>query len=672
VITIPGYTIKDTRVDSKNHIIVRMDYHDALVNSMKKLAAIEDFLRTRAYVVIMETKKRAVIDNELKPALAQALSKAEVTFQGKTLKIREDIGIITDVPAEIFNQIKQKLLNEQFTKEYPEYPKLKSRVSAENIRGTMESVLKDIMLKQGVVENLLTASGNILIPLGLYKGSRLDVAESQYAKVIMDKIEDTGKNVSIQELVKFFEGKPYGIHEELVYLILAVLLRNGDIMFSSKRGNTYSASDSNALFQNGLKAYDELSYVKKEEELNVSQVQMLFNALSEDISLLHAKKDRPEAYRRYIEKIEQIEKNIKDISADFERLKESVDIGIPTEQLNEQIAKLRDIDFSRLKIKSIVEFKKLDYSTEKIRLYREGYESIKRLKGFFDDYFEFIKDGVSYMKNAVELTQAEYFKKADAEKLSQIYNGAKEIIQTTKKLLKEDERRPLKGKVEEFKKKYKEIYYHTHNSIVGNQVDWQALYDIEHSETVAKMSLLKDIKCINPAKYTGTLLRVKTVEDTKCTEFKVDELDTNTSCPHCQFPAGDFEVNINSEIPKLGNEFEMILQSWEHQIIDEMRSNQDNVSNLDHDEKRLIQDILSKGYIPKELGEETITAINNLLEGLEVKEVDLVELQKILTEDADVLKVDEFREKIERYIEGILESGDTGNIRLRIKGLREK
>ena len=90
VITILGYTIKGTKIDPKNHIIVSLNYDDAFVNSMKRLAAIDDFIRTRTHFLTMQSKRRMVIDGELKPLFAKALSEAEITFQGKTLNVQDD------------------------------------------------------------------------------------------------------------------------------------------------------------------------------------------------------------------------------------------------------------------------------------------------------------------------------------------------------------------------------------------------------------------------------------------------------------------------------------------------------------------------------------------------------------------------------------------------------
>ena len=66
----------------------------------------------------------------------------------------------------------------------------------------------------------------------------------------------------------------------------------------------------------------------------------------------------------------------------FERLKQSIPIGIPVEALNDQIEEIRKVDFSKLKIKSIVEFKKLDYTPDRIKKIKEGYNNIQKLKDY--------------------------------------------------------------------------------------------------------------------------------------------------------------------------------------------------------------------------------------------------------------------------------------------------
>jgi len=125
-------------------------------------------------------------------------------------------------------------------------------------------------------------------------------------------------------------------------------------------------------------------------------------------------------------------------------------------------------------------------------------------------------------------------------------------------------------------------------------------------------------------------------------------------------------------ITRLSTEFENILHSWEAQVFEELKHNKAKLENLDHNEKRTIQAILSAGFLPSDLNEEMVAAINTLLEDLEIKEIDLKELHKKLTKDSDVLKVDEFKEKIDEYIEEILKAENKNNVRLKVKKLKEE
>ena len=182
---------------------------------------------------------------------------------------------------------------------------------------------------------------------------------------VLDKLED-GKNISMQELMSEFSKKPFGLQNELTQLILAVLLRNGDIILSSRRGNLYSASDFTHYSVQGSKRLKTFHTLKKRKTSMFRRYKCLFDAIDEDKSLLQTQRDRPEAYRKYIEKVERIQKDTKEIGEDFERLKQSIDIGIPAEDINGKIQEIEKVDFSKLRIKSIVEFKKLDYSPERI------------------------------------------------------------------------------------------------------------------------------------------------------------------------------------------------------------------------------------------------------------------------------------------------------------------
>lgn len=661
--TIKGYGSYNIHENHPKHVIIKPKYDDNLSWSIKRLAAVEALLKTHTYPDVMKNKKRNIIDEELKKLFKNAFLNSIINYKDKEYSL-DELGIFSDINAEIFEQIKENLLGEDLTQKYPEYPRFKSKISAENIKGTVEGVIRDISQKEGVVRDLLSQSTNLLIPLGLYKNGMLDVNESPYASRILNKIDDSSKNVAIEEIIEEFEKKPFGLHKEIVYLVIAVLLRNGDLMLSSKHGKSYSSAEFGDLFKSGLKAFNEIKYIRKEEGPG-AETQLLFDALDLDRSLLQIRKNWPAAYRNYMDRIEAIERDIRNIIADFEDIKVAVHIGLPLSEIEAKIQSIKDIRFEDLKINNINAFNKLDYSKDRLNDIKNAYELTAKVKSLFNDCNEFILPGMKYMKNAMEWIDNDYFKETDKNELKSIYEDSQEIIENIRKLLKEDERKPLKGKIEIFKEKYKQIYYHTHKEMVGEGVDWQSLNDLENSSVYHKLNTLKDVNSINATQFREIQLQIKNMKDIRCADFKVDELETSYHC-HCMFPMVHHHPNLDQKIENLWEDANKIEKSWETQILDNIIENQDNISQLGEEETLLINKILSDHKISNDINYETVLAINSLLEDIEIEDIDLNDLYSLLTTEKDTLKVDEFMKKVEAFVENKIKSHDASKVRVRI------
>ena len=644
-----------------NQITIKPSYSDDLVWSMKRLAAAEEFIRTRRHLQEMQSQKRQIIDEELKPGFKKAINNSKVVYHGNHYSL-EEIGVNTDINAEIFSQIKSNLLGEDL-QIYPEYPRFKSKISYENINGTFDSVLRDISTRDGVVKDLQNQSTNILIPLGLYRDGMLDSTKSSYAKIILEEAEGN-INYPIEDLVDNLKIKPYGLQKEIVYLIIAVLLRNGDIMLSSKTGKTYTSSEFSSLFsKSGLSAFDELKYIKK-EGIVPPEAKILFDNLDLNRGLLQIQKDYPVAYRSYMDRIEKIESDLGKIRNDFNRIQDS-DIGLPLEDIKNEIENIESVNFPSLKINNIYELNKLDYSTERLDEIKTGYELVGKLKNLFKDIFDFILDGMQYMKNVDSWIDSEFFRENDKEELIKIYDDSKAIISNTRKLLKEDERKPIKGKIDLFKEKYKQIYYQTHKEFVGEGVEWSLLDELEQSTPYQKLKVLKDVNIVNPYSFQSLQLKIKDLKDVSCLDFRVDELDTSYHCTHCMFPQGNYDPNINRTIENMDKKVKELLKSWEQQIIEEIKDNLGKLDQLDPEERVLIDDILSNNLIPDNVNFATVMAINDLIEDIPIENVDLDDLFHRLTSGKDSLKPDEFIEIIRSYVNEKTE-GQNDNVRFRV------
>lgn len=663
LISIRGYGPYSIDEHDLNHIIIKPEYSDEFIWSVKRLAAVNEFLKTKTHVNVMRSKKNTIIDNEVKKYFKQAILNATIQYKTNTFSL-EELGISTDITLEIFSQIKEKLLGEDLVNLYPEYPKFKSdaKLSIKNIEGTLDSVLKEISLKT-ILSDFDLKSRRILTPLELYKDDSIDVTNSRYASIILNKVESTFKNIAISDIVETFEAKPYGMQKELTYLLIAILLRNGNIMISNKNGKSYSSSDFSQLFKNGLKVFDELKYIKQEEGPN-AEAQKLFDILELDKNTLTNKKEYPQALKSYIEKIDAIELKITHINNQFTNIAQNNSINLPIDEIKQKIDFINKTSFEDMEVSSINDFNKLNYSKENLDNIKESYELISVLDSFLIDYDKFIYTGISYMTNALNWIDNEFFKQNDKNDLNNIYQESLDIINNPRKLLKSDERRPIEGKIQLFKSKYKNIYYTAHEHYVGKNVNWELLDEIRNSPNYQKLDMLSKILFINSSKFNEIKKDILNITSLRCNSFSADELDTNYHCS-CMFPQGlgDYS-DIGHKINEINEDFSKLFVSWENEIITTVIDNKSKLDQLDSSEQDIIDKILISHKLPETIDFSVVSSINNLLEDVEIKELNLNELYNVLTSERDTLKANEILDKVEDYIKNIVSDTDNARIKL--------
>lgn len=663
LINIKGFKHYTINEFESNQIIVKPAYTEEFRQSVRRLAAVNQFLKTKTHVEVMKSKKRSIIDNEVQKHFKNAFLESTIKYKGNIYTL-EDLGIYTEIIAEIFAEIKEKLLGEDLVSIYPKYPMFKSNatLSKNNIESTINIVFKEISNKSSLT-NFELKSHKILSPLGLYKDDIVDVNNSEYALLILDKVESTNKQIPIESIVKEFKEKPYGLHKEITYLIIAVLFRNGNITLKSKTGESYSASDFPVLFKSGIKAFQDLKYISKEEGPTVN-AQELFDIFELDRTLLELKKNYPVALKQYTEKYNTLMTDISFINREFKSIKQSSDIGLPLKEIEEKIDFIENSNIKNLEVNIINDFNKFDYSKENLENIKQSYELISILKSFIEDYNNFIFSGIKYMKNTIEFMENDFFKENDKKDLIGIYNDSLNIISNSRKILKADERRPINGKTEMFKNKYKSLYYDLHENTIGNKVDWDYLEKLNHSNEIKILNILKNIKALNSSKLRNIQLDIQNLIDFRCTSFSVDELDYTPHC-HCFFPNNMRTYrNINAEIDDLYQQVSILLNSWKNEVLTIIQDNKYKLEQLDSDQKEIINKIIISNSLPETIDNNLVSAVNALLEDIEIKEVDFNDLFNVITTEKDTLRVDEILNIFESYLkEGI---SDLNKARIRV------
>ena len=664
LVSIKGFGPHSIDEHDINHIIIKPDYTDEFKASIRKLAAVNDFLRTKTHVNAMRSKKNTIIDTEVKKYFKEAILNSTIQYRTDTYSL-EELGISIEITSEIFSQIKEKLLGEELVNIYPEYPKFKSdaKLSLNNIEGTMGSVLTEISQKT-ILSDFDLKSKRILTPLELYNNDTIDVNNSRYTSIILDKVESTFKNIPISEIVEFFEAKPYGMQKEITYLLIAILLRNGNIIISNKNGKTYTSSDFTNLFKPGLKVFNDLKYIKHEEGPS-ADAQKLFDILDLDRNTLINKKEYPIALKSYVEKIDSIELKVAHINNQFNNIIQNNTLNLPMDEIKEKIIFINNVSFETMEVSSINDFNNLDYSEDNLNNIKEAIELISILDSFLVDYNNFMYAGITYMKNAIDfISKSDLFKVMDKNELTKIYQESLDIINNSGKLLKYDERRPIEGKIQLFKSKYKNIYYITHEQFVGKNVNWELLEEIENSPIYSKLNILSKVRSINASKFNNMRLEIQTIKGLRCNSFSADELDASYHCS-CMFPKtmGEY-TDIDNKINEIDDNIPKLFVSWEREIVATVNDNKSKLEQLDLPEQDIIDKILVSQELPENIELSVVSAINNLLEDIEIKELKLNDLYDILTSERDTLNVNEILDKLGDYIKHLV--SDTDNARIKI------
>ncbi|MDR0911962.1 MAG: DUF6079 family protein [Methanobrevibacter sp.] len=654
-IVLHGYA--QTNGYDSNCILINPKYNDNFSKALKRLVATIELIKTHTYTDVMKNKKRTIIDNELKPAFNEVFSKSTIKYKQKDYSL-EDLGINSEITTEIFSQIKEKLLSEELTNKYDKYPRFKAKISYNNIENTIDSVLK-VIPTEGAVKDLTTQYTNILIPLELYKDNLLDVTSSEYAKIILNKLNDD-KNLDVNEIIAEFKKEPYGLQKEIVYLIIAILLRNGDIILSNRNGKSYSSTEFNQI--DSIKKLEDIKYIKKESDIPVSKIQELFNVLDLDSSLISLKKNRQKGFTSYLSKIEEILNDINIINSDFKSITYYKPMRDVFNEIDIKLNQINKVNFEKLKINSLIGFKNLDYSKEHLEEINENYEVITNLKSLFKDIQEYIINSINYMNDALKLLNKYdcFFK--NTKELNQISDDFMAITSNLRKLLKEDERNPLKGKIELFKKKYKEIYYNAHRNAVGEGVNWKLLEEIGQSSEYNKLKAMKGINSLNSTIFNKIFIEINDLNELRKDDLVMEELNDSPTATSSSFPDKKF-IAIESQIEALYDETINTYNQWTKQILEDVSDKKDKLELLEENEQKIIGDIINAKEL-QDINENTIAAINNILKDIEIKEINMDELFREVTRNKDTLKLDEFKSKINEYITEKTKGSDEDKIRI--------
>lgn len=669
---------------AKHHLAIKLNLEGAEnIEIIKEIIAIRNLINNNFQKHIMLKKLEGRINGYevgknqitgLKYRLAKLLMNfAECELDGEKKSIKAILGRERAYIPEIIEELKTNLLDKPFNADYPEHPVYSIALSSRNISQSLSSILAD--LSRGDFTTLGRNTKVFLQSIHMLDTIEFpDTSKSPIIHKMYDTLKANGNKVTDidKEIVQPLKVSAYGLEPELIHFLLSLLTVQGKVFLQAKGGDRIDINNIREKLKN-LAAFENISYARLHEDYSYDFAARLLTTLGLNGQKITIEKERLTSFREYKEKIAIISRDINDLKASVESLREKQKVFIDIQALSDAVVRLDKIDWKSLDIANHTQFasiEKLNNSLPEIKLLLE---ELGNLLAALREYKTEIHDSILYMENANRLIEDHTILADDidkAEALKQFTEEIKQICGTYQTFVDRAQRNPVKGKIQQFKKIFIfDIYIPAHEKYVGKKCDWDIVDQYTELDEFKKISLLNKVTCISETAFLQKIDSWNKLKAHKCINPSlIDNLETGSRCPHCSFPQGYPYASIGPALKSIETTIAEMLDNYEKTIIKEVREYKDNTRFLESaPEKAAIEQLLSSKKLPEQVTSTLITALNKLFKEIDVVELDRESLIHTLFPSDELITMEQLRKRFIDLENDLKKNRQEQEIRIKLK-----
>jgi len=665
---------------SKNQLNIKIILKEQEnVEALKEIAAIKQLIDKKILTSIMIKKKEeAAAGNKeknkigIKFRLARWIrTTAECTYNDKKVSIQQILGRETDILTDIFDELKSKLFDKEFTDYFPQHPRYSMQLTTSNINNVLTPIAQDIAI--GDFTKITMQRRDFLKSLQLINDLNYpDINHSKIAVNILNIIKKKKKKVTdIQkEIVDELAKQPYGIEPDVIHLILVLLCTEGKISFKMK-GETIDLSNIKEKFKS-LSQFENIKYVTKKEDFSYDFASRLISSLGLNGAKIKQENTRNEVFKEYREKVNEILKDFVDTKQLIETLRVKPKLYVDITQVEQAFNECKVINWNSLQIDYHTHFATVKDVESKLPEMEKAISKVVQINNALRLYFSDIHDGIGYMEKAREIMKAndQYIDdKSITMVLNDFYNSSLSVVKDISKFFDLAHNRTLRGKVEEFKKKYiNEFYYLAHENTVGRKIDWKKLHKIQDNELFKRILQVSKIDYVGVGEFRIKVQKWNEILNLACENFDLDRMQQIPFCATCNFM--NLEKNYALIVTEI-NEVETNLQIFYDKFVANavgnitQNSNKLDIVTIPQEHKTKIKQIVETKTLPDILDYALIASINELFKKVQIKEFAKKDVLKYLFPEDKLFTLEELQ-KNWYALEEKLKGADNEN-ELRIK-----
>jgi len=558
---------------------------------------------------------------------------ANTTINGDVISIKSTLGKEYNNLSEIVSELKKKVFDDCFNKEYPEHPKYAEILSSGNIIYSLTQIADETT--NGNFRTISQRAKNFLSGLSLINANgdpelNGNKIVSQIQSIINAK---KGKVVDIEkEIVQQFTGKPYGLEPEIIHFLLLILTALGKVTLKGRGGDELDISNIKEKFRS-LNMFENIIYATKKDDLSYDFAQNLLNALGLNGNMMLQEKHRNDAFADYKKKVQEITKDIKDIDLLIQRLEAKNTSYLNVDKVKAKFDEIKSIDWAGLEITNHARFNTLSSYESKLGDISRLLGEMTNLKDSLQEYFESTHKGIEYMVQALEITEQnqDYLEDKNLyKKLQTLHDDTRAIVREFNKYNALNERFPIKGKISSFKDQYvKDFYYPALRNTIGDKVDWKSLLSFTSDANFKRAQLLATAQCNVPQKLGSKVQKWINLAALRAKDVDVESLydipfDTNSNFLKQE---RDYS-SIKKEAANVASALKIIADEYEKSIVLEVIKKKDQLAlvKISPEHKKAIEQIIAKEALPKDINSSLIISINKLFVDIKIVSLNRSEL----------------------------------------------
>lgn len=566
------------------------------------------------------------------------------------------------------DKVASTCLEDYFYNKYPDFPRLKTKITENNLAALLERVKQYFIGKKAQDSRLILESFNLI------QDGNISTTHSKYAMFIakaLHKLPPQGViNYSdlIEEVYDESYDKQFKLNKEYLIIILLALVHTGQATLHLKNGTTLTASNLDILQRIGFSDLYDFKYVGKPKQLAIEELKQLCTVLDLPQGLL-ANSTQLETG---LTKINETTKNIAiECIKAIQYLKESVVLWderiIPeaiAEQYEDNLRQVSDVfsNFSN-KYNTVAKLNNFNMSLEEIQNIADGIKVLHKVKEY-QAFSNSVINMISYMINIEGLTlpvplmeSIQKAKETIAHYRNQISQGAKGDLLAQQML----------QNLNAIKSAYIDYYCEQHQRCRLGINDAKKKGDILNSKALLTLKKLVQIQNVFP---TNKLIQLEQQLSglSVCYELTSKDLVNKVSCPYCGFKLNTNTHPVSGQLDLIQDNLENLVDEWTSILISALSDPfvLQNKGLLKSDQQIVVDTFMSSKVLPTSVNTHFINTMNTMFMELDKVVLDANALINTLTA-LGPCTIDDFKYKLNQIVDEIAQNHNKATLRIIIQ-----